>query len=343
MRPLRLQPIFLPGLVLCLAWSASAEVTVAGKILDENGLAVPFARVELRSKPSAPASVAISDIAGGFSLQLASPGEYLIHARLPGFFVFDGRTELRNGSNQLHLTLNHLQEFFQAVDVAYSAPTIDPEQPADQKQLTNVEILQAPYAVSQDLRYAMPLLQGVVQDVNGRLHFNGGATDQTNFTLDGFNISDPVSGRFEARLNIEAVRSVDVDSARYSAEKGRGSAGSVDIKTGMGDDRWRFGATNFIPSISSEEGLHLNKWTPRIKVSGPILKGRAWFHNAFDSFYGVDTVSLLPRGENRSRALTSSNLTRVQVNLAPANILTASLLVNYVNEDRNGLSFLDPR
>src|SRR4029453_19021907 len=57
---------------------------------------------------------------------------------------------------------------------------------------------------------------------------------------------------------------------------------------------------------------------------------------------GVDTISLLPRGENRSRALTSSNLTRLQVNLAPANILTGSLLVNYVNERRSGLSFLDP-
>jgi hypothetical protein len=105
----------------------------------------------------------------------------------------------------------------------------------------------------------MPLLQGVVQDVNGRLHFNGGATEQTNFTLDGFNISDPVSGRFEARLNIESVRSIDVDGARYSADKGRGSAGSVDIKTAMGDDRWRFGATNFIPSVSSEGDFHINK------------------------------------------------------------------------------------
>ena len=141
--------------------------------------------------------------------------------------------------------------------------------------------MQAPYAASQDLRNALPLLQGVVQDVNGRLHVNGGATDQTNFTLDGFNISDPVSGRLEARLNVEAVRSLDLDNSRYSADKDRGSAGSVDIKTGMGDDRWRFGVTNFIPSLSSEGDLHINKWTPRIKVSGPIAKGRAWFHNAF--------------------------------------------------------------
>src|SRR5262249_44699243 len=163
-------------------------------IVDENGLAVPFAKVELRAKPSSPAVASQSDIAGGFSLRLAAPGEYLIHAERPGFFVFDGKAEVRDGSSQIHITLNHQQEFFQSVDVAYLAPTIDPEQPADQKQLTNIEILQTPYPASQDLRNAMPLLQGVVQDVNGRLHFNGGATDQTNFTLDGFNISDPYSG-----------------------------------------------------------------------------------------------------------------------------------------------------
>src|SRR5438270_8409807 len=110
----------------------------------------------------------------------------------------------------------------------------------------------------------------------------------------------------------------------------------------MGDDRWRFGATNFIPSVSSEDNLHINKWTPRLKVSGPIAKGRAWFHNAFDSFYGVDVVSRLPHGENRSRALTSTDLTRLQVNVTSSNILTGSLLLNYVDQDRNGLSFLDP-
>src|SRR5262245_2355693 len=272
-------------LALSSACVSAAEIKVSGRIVDENGLAVAFARVELRFGPSSPATVANSDIAGGFFLQLAESGHYLIHAERPGFFVFDGPIDLQEGSNQISLTLNHLQEFFQSVDVAYSAPAIDPDQTSDQKQLTNVEILEAPYPASQDLRNALPLMQGVIQDSNGRLHFNGGATDQTNFTLDGFNISDPVSGRFEARLNIEAVRSLDVDTARFSADKGRGSAGTVDIKTGVGDDRWRVGATNFIPSVSTDGDLHINKWTPRIKVSGPIVKGRAWFQNAFDSFY----------------------------------------------------------
>ena len=44
-------------------------------------------------------------------------------------------------------------------------------------------------------------------------HFNGGASDQTNVTVNGFNMSDPVTGLFEARLSIESVRSLDLESA----------------------------------------------------------------------------------------------------------------------------------
>src|SRR5437588_9187565 len=191
MRPSLLASTSLPALVVCLAGLASAEVTVTGKIADENGVAVAFAKVELRVPAAGTIAAATADLAGAFNMQLGAPGEYLIHAARPGFFVFNGRSELRDGPNQLHLTLNHLQEFAQSVDVAYSAPTIDAEQTAEQKQLTSIEILDVPFPASQDLRNALPLLPGVVQDPAGRLHFDGGATDQTNFTLDGFNLSNP--------------------------------------------------------------------------------------------------------------------------------------------------------
>src|SRR4051794_25261702 len=207
------------ALLVCFAGPAAADVTLSGKIADENGLAIAFAKVELRVPAAGTLATATSDIAGGFAMQPGTPGEYLIHAERPGYFVFDGRTELREGSNQLHLTLNHLQDFFQSVDVPYSAPAIDIEQTSEQKQLTSIEILETPYPASQDIRNALPLLPGVVQDTAGRLHFDGGATEQTNFTLDGFNISNPVTGRLEARLSIESVRAVDVESARYSVDK----------------------------------------------------------------------------------------------------------------------------
>ena len=214
--------------------------------------------------------------------------------------------------------------------------------PADKKQLDNVEILTVPYPAPQDLRNALPLMNGVVLDPAGRVHVNGGATEQTNYLLDGFHVSDPATGRLEARLNIESVRSLDLDGSRFTAEKGKGSAGSLDIQTKMGDDRWRFGGTNFFPGLSTTSGLHMDRFAPRLEGSGPLAKGRAWFHNGLDFIYSLDTVSGLPSGQNRASGVTINDLSRFQVNLTPANILTGSLLVNYSNTNRNGLSFLDP-
>ncbi|MDQ2901257.1 MAG: carboxypeptidase-like regulatory domain-containing protein, partial [Acidobacteriota bacterium] len=320
----------------------STAVTVAGKVTDENGVAVTGARIEMTAAGK-PASTAISDDVGAFGFAFEAPADYRVQAERQGFFVFtQNAVSLHEGSNQLTLTLNHLKEFADSVDVNYSPPIIDPQQTAQVKQLNTLEILEVPYPASQDFRSALPLMQGVVQDTTGRLHFNGGAAEQTNFTLNGFNISDPATGRLETRLNIESVQSMELESSRYSPEKDKGSAGSLDIKTEMGDNRWRFGATNFIPGLGSQDGFHINKWTPRLKVSGPLAKGRAWFHDGFDTFYDLNTVSGLPRGENRSRSFISSNLTRAQVNVTASNILTGSFLVNYGQDSRQGLSFLNP-
>ena len=47
----------------------------------------------------------------------------------------------------------------------------------------------------------------------------------------------------------------------------------LDLKTKMGDDRWRFGGTNFIPGVTIDSGLYVNKWTPRLEFSGPHREG----------------------------------------------------------------------
>ncbi|HWB98779.1 MAG TPA: carboxypeptidase-like regulatory domain-containing protein, partial [Bryobacteraceae bacterium] len=301
-------------------------------MVDETGLAVAGAHVELRAA-SGTALAVTSDLTGAFTATLEKPGEYQIVASRETFFLFHGSANFQDGAHQLTITLNHLQEFAESVDVVYSPPAIDLQEPSDKKQLNNVEILSVPYPAPQDLRNSLPLMNGVVQDTGGHLHFNGGNTEQTNFQVDGFNVSDPVTGQFNTRLNIESVRTLDYDGSRFSAEQGRGSAGVVDVKTKMGDDRLRFGGTNFVPGFSSEDGFHMNKWTPRLELSGPIVKGRAWFHNGFDAFYDNDVVHGLPRGEDRTSGLTTSNLSRFQVNITPSNILTGSFLFNYMDQD----------
>jgi hypothetical protein len=330
-------------LLLALACAAlRAQVSISGRVIDETGAPVAGARVEIRDGGGSFAATS-SDVAGNFNLSLGPPGEYSIRAERLGFYLFEGKGQrFEAGLNRLTITLNHIQEFSERVDVVASPPAIDPQQASDHRELDSAEIQAVPFPAPQDYRNALPLMNGVLQDNAGRIHVNGAETNQTNYALDGFNIADPFTGRLEARVNIETIQTMDLETSRFAAENGRGSAGMLDVKTKMGDDRWRAGGTNFIPSASTDGGLHINKWTPRFELSGPIAKGRAWFHNGFDAFYSMDVIHGLPSGENQTRGLTANDLTRVQVNLTPSNILTGSFLVNLADNARYGLSIVNP-
>jgi Carboxypeptidase regulatory-like domain len=326
--------------VLLLACAASAQIPITGRIVDETGAPVPGARIEFQSPEFTVA--ASSDRAGNFLLTLPAPGNYAIRADRLGFYRFQAKPTPFDAAREFTIALNHLQEFSERIDVTASSPAIDPAQPSDHKELDNTEIQTVPYPAQQDYRNALPMIDGIVQDNSARPHVNGARTSQTNYTLDGFNLSDPVTGRLDARLNIDSIQAMDVQTARFAAENGRGAAGVVDLRTKMGDDTLRFAGTNFIPGISSDGGWHINKWTPRLELSGPIAKERAWFHNGLDVFYSDDTVNGLPHGQNRTSGLTGSDLTRFQVNLTHSNILTGSFLANISQTDRYGLSFLTP-
>jgi Carboxypeptidase regulatory-like domain len=341
MAPRRISSVLLLP-VLCCA-PLHAQIAVSGRVVDDNGAGVAGARVELRATTEAPAIAASTDLAGDFRLRLPAAGDYQIRAERQGFYLFRGATRhFDESTNQLTVVLNHQQEFSEQIDVTASPPVVDPQEAAERKEVDNTEMLTVPYAAPADYRNALPLMDGVVQDNDGRFHFNGGAANQASYTLDGFNIANPVTGLLDARIDIESIQSMTVESSRISAENGRGSSGVLDLTSRMGDDHWRAGATNFIPGASTEGGLHLNKWTPRVEFSGPIAKGRAWFHNGVDAFYSNDVVHGLPNGQNHTRALTTSDLSRFQVNLTPGHILSGGFLVNLIQNTRQGLSFLTP-
>ncbi len=77
-------------------------------------------------------------------------------------------------------------------------------------------------------------------------------------------------------------------------------------------------------------------------MSGPIKKGRGWFHNSFDTYYAASTVAQLPGGQNRTNSLSVTNLTRFQWNISDSQIVTGSFLLNVSDTRRGGLSFLNP-
>src|SRR5271157_5582959 len=110
-----------------------AQVTIAGRVVDETGAGIEGARLEFRPADGGGMAPASSDRAGNFRLTLPAGGDYAIRAERQGFYLYQGRQAFDPGASQLTVTLNHVQEFSEKVDVVYSPPPIDPQQTSDHK------------------------------------------------------------------------------------------------------------------------------------------------------------------------------------------------------------------
>jgi Carboxypeptidase regulatory-like domain/TonB-dependent Receptor Plug Domain len=332
-------------LICFTAWGA--EVILSGRVVDENDAPVHEARVTAHPPSASTAAPgnsweAVSDAAGFFRLALPGPGDFLVSVEHEGYYPIKNRSVQVDTSQELTLALNTVREVFQSVDVNETPSPVDIAQTGNTERLTGTEVNDIPYANSHSLRNSLQLTPGLLEDPSGGLHVNGSSENQVLYLLNGFDITNPVSGQFQTVLAVEGIRSMDLSSGVYSPQYGKGSAGALSIATESGTDTFHYTATDFIPGLSEQQGLHLGNWYPRFGVSGPIVPGRAWFSDMFDSEYNQAIVTGLPKGQNTRSGWAGSNLLHTQANLTQSQILFADFLINIDNEGRVGLGPLNP-
>jgi Carboxypeptidase regulatory-like domain/TonB-dependent Receptor Plug Domain len=325
-----------------------ASVTLRGRVVNEDDAPVAGARVKARAASerggngSVNASAAESDPTGAFTMTLPAPGDYLITVERDGFYPLKDRTVHIQGGEELTLSVATVREVFQSENVNAETSPVDIGQTHNEERLTGTEVNDIPYSSSHSLRNALPLLPGVVTDSNGTLHVNGSQENQVQYLLNGFDITNPITGQFQTGLAVEGIRSIDLNSGRYSPEFGKGSAGVLSIHTENGTDAFHYTATDFIPGLDLKQGLHLGNWYPRVGISGPIVRGRAWFSDTFDFEYNQSVVTGLPHSQDTRSGWAGNNLLHTQLNLTSANIVFADFLVNISDQGRLGLGPLAP-
>jgi len=329
--------------LLCFVVANSHAQAVKFRItvVDETGVAVAGAQIVLEQSASQTLVRGETDAAGRHEFDVTNPGPYQLKIEKEGFYA--STTDVRVGeASSLEVTIYHQQEIAETVNVYDSPPAIDPGKTADAKAVTSREILTLPYPSTRDFRKALPLVPGVLADATDQIHLGGSATYQVFDQLDDFNIRHPVTGLLDMRISPDALRVIEAQSSRSSAQYGKGSGGTLSLMSGMGDDRYRFSATNFIPSLQNRKGLHFNEWTPRATFSGPLRKKKAWFFDGVGGVYTLTIVPELPDGADRASSWRVDNLLKAQVNLSERNILTASFLSNNFHSGNSGLSRFDP-
>ncbi len=326
---------------LLLASGAIPQARLVGVVIDENAVPVAGVQITVRS-PDGQAAVAYSDVAGRFVLDGLALGACSVTLNKAGYFRLEHRDELKEGTNEISYTFQHETEIKQSVEVNSSADPIEPREPDHREILVEREIRDLPVPNSHDLQSVLPALPGIIRDNAGQLHVAGGRAGETQYLLDGFDIGDPVTGTLTTRLNVDTVRQIEVEGGRYGSQYGLGGAGVLAMDTTVGDDKWRAGTTNFIPSVSVQQGVHLGNWYPRFTLSGPIEKGRAWFSEALSLQHTFGVISELPRGANTSTQWAGDNLLRAQINLTPRNLLQGSFLYNRRRSSRLNLGAFSP-
>lgn len=307
-------------------------------VLDENGVAVPAARVQLEGPPKS--AKCETDLTGHCRLAGLSSAPWHIRVDKEGFYAADVPGVQDSGT--LEVDIHRQEEVRENVNVVESVPAINPAQVSSQEQLSGIDILDIPYPNTRDYRYALNYIPGVILDQSGQPHVAGSETYETLVLLDGFNVTQPANGQLLVRPSTDALREVTVETSRVSAEYGKGPAGVLSIETGIGDDHFRYAVTNFVPSFQHRKGWAFDKVDPRFTVSGPIMKGKLWFFDGLDGEYDNVVVPQLPSGADSDRIWRGGNLSKIQANVTNHDIITGSFLLDWQHDQHQGLSFLAP-
>ena len=334
-------------LVGCCCWNAAgrprpASEALSGQVIDENDQ--PVARAEMIfTLDSGVSRTVYTDAAGRFELAGIDGLQVQMTISKPGFFRIAGRKlDLTAGATEISLVLNHETEIKEQLDVQSAPVEIDPDTTSHQESLVQHEILNIPVASSHDLQQSLRIIPQVVSDSKGILQIAGARPGQTEVLLDGFEVNDPGTGAYTIHVNVDSVRAVEIETGGYGVQYAHAGAGVLALDTQSGDDRVRFGITNFVPELNFQQGTHFGNWYPRVTFSGPIEKGKIWFSDAMTIGHTLRRVSELPGGQNIDEQWSGDNLIRIQANLSPQNILQGSFLYNELSDPALGLGPLSP-
>ncbi|MCB9677550.1 MAG: TonB-dependent receptor [Alphaproteobacteria bacterium] len=153
--------------------------------------------------------------------------------------------------------------------------------------------------------------QGVTRGANA--NFGGAASDENSYTIDGVQITDPVTGTFSANFNYEAIEQLELLLGGYMPEHGVSLGAVVNIVTASGSNELQFSSSVFYTNgdwrprlderlaadgaVLSPSGFDNSFSTLQLSamVSGPIVRDKAFFVLSYQHSRSLIGVSGTPQ------------------------------------------------
>jgi len=309
------------ALVLLSCATALAQQTtgnVTGRVLDQQGSAIPGATVTAKSPTTGFTRVETSDAEGVYRLTALPVGIYSITAELQGFTTHARPDIIVDVSQTLTIDFNlKVAALAETVTVTGSTPLIETSSSSvggivDPKRIESMPLNGRQFA---NLAATIPGVGlGFHSDPTKSTQYSpqiaGGNGRNLNYQIDGGDNNDDTVGGLLQLFPLEAIQEFNFITARYKAEYGRSNGGVMNIVTKSGTNKVQgsffelFRDTKMNAETETEKLTKVDKQLYRRNqfggsFGGPIATDRAHFFAAVertqqDTFQSVTTLGLFP-------------------------------------------------
>src|SRR5882672_4284299 len=318
--------IALVSFLLCLSPAPTTaqdldNVTIAGRVMDQNGAVIPGASVTATLVATKVERTFIADGDGHYKLIQLAPGAYRVKASFTNFATEEKTdlTTIAGQTVQLDFVLKPATVTAEAVIVsAAEPPQVDTSRTVVGGTVTTREVESLPVnsrspldliftlgGVSEEPLSTRDLAEDRTSSRSspeeaGNFSLSGGAAYSNNITIDGLDNNDDRAARERFTPSIEAVDEVQIIRNQFAAEYGRASGGRINIHTRGGSNKLRGRAFYFF----RDESLNANTWRnnkeglprlplqehdPGFTLSGPVVipklfngRNRTFFFSAYE-------------------------------------------------------------
>jgi hypothetical protein len=228
--------VLLLTLVLPPATTAQTTATLTGRVLDQQGGALPGATVTISRAVTGFERTVVADESASYRIGNLPLQQYRITVSFPGFEPavrdVDLRTSVPVGVDvELKVAAQRDTVTVSAVE---AAPIVDTTLTGTRTAVSVTMIEQMPTATgSRGLESVLVSFPGFAQNANGAIHPRG-AHNQMTFVVDGLPISDQLTGAFANALDTTMVQAVELMTGNIPAEFGAKISGVAIVTTRSG-------------------------------------------------------------------------------------------------------------
>jgi len=265
-----------------------------------------------------------SDASGRYRFELVAPGRYKVEATTPGLSG-TGTVDVAAGETVAAPIPLEPTVVTSSVTVTGTDSGVPPAS-AQSTTITQSTVDNAP---NQNERFdsLLPLVPGVVRGPDGHINMKGARATQGGWLVNSANVTDPATGAEAMNLPIDVVSSVQVISNPYDPEYGKftGAVSSVETRTGN-LDKYHVSVQNLLPRARDRDGdiVGLESFTPRLTVTGPLVKNRVAITQSFEYRFERTPVQSLPPLQRDVKLESFDSFTQVDVAVTETNNATFS-------------------